>query len=110
MVNSEPITELTLVSFNNQLVGIKTSKMMDRSVTENQIVSIDIRHQIHWLGASATDHLNAQVFDFKGRLIYSSRQLPGSFVLNTSRFSHGAYVLRYQINNETWKHFSFVMN
>ena len=99
-----------LISFNNQSVPIITSKNVTNTSPINSMVFLDTRYQLHWRELSANDHLNAQLYDCRGKLIYSSHQLPGSFVLNTSRFSCGAYILRYQVNNETWKHFSFVRN
>jgi hypothetical protein len=105
-------TKFTLISFNNQPVGTPT-KIIGQNTNllyGDRIVFADDRNQIHFRGLSAADRLNIQVYDCRGKLLFSSRQLPGSFVLNTSRFSRGAYILRYQVNNETWKHFSFVRN
>jgi Secretion system C-terminal sorting domain len=99
-----------LISFNNQSVPIIASKNVNHMSPTNSMVFLDTRHQLHWRGLSATDHLSVQLFDFRGKLIYSSSQLSGSFILNTSHFSNGAYIIKYQINNETWKHFSFVRN
>ena len=106
---------INLVSFNNQMVGKPITAIappnISQSLSENQNVLIaSTRNQIRWRGLSAVDRLNIQVYDCRGKLVLSSRQLQGSFVLNTSRFSRGAYILRYQVNNETWKHFSFVRN
>jgi hypothetical protein len=107
---NEPHTELTLVSFSNQPLAVIPKENIDRLSPGNKINYTGFYNQIHWRGLSTTDHLSVQLFDFTGKLIYSFRQLPGSFILNTSQFSNGAYIIKYQVNNEMWKHFSFVRN
>jgi hypothetical protein len=74
---------------------------MDRSIYA------DTRNQIHWRGLSGSDHLSVRLYNCKGNLIFSSCQLSGTYVVNASRFSSGAYILRYRLNNGMWKQFSF---
>ncbi|MGB7569912.1 MAG: hypothetical protein WBM07_18760 [Chitinivibrionales bacterium] len=108
------IFEIKLVSFNGQLVGNPitaiTSKNMGQALSENQNILVDTHNQIHWRGLSAADRLNIQVYDCHGKLFFSSRQLPGTYVLNASQFSSKAYIFRYKVNNGVWKNFSLVKN
>jgi hypothetical protein len=106
---STNVTELKLISFNDQSIGVIAPKNKNRPPSGNLIYA-DTHKQIHWRGLSATDRLGVQLFDFRGKLLYFSRQLPGISVLKTSQFSSGAYILRFQVNNGAWYHYSFVIN
>jgi hypothetical protein len=101
---------LNLISFNNQSVPIIASKNMIRALPQKSSVFFDTRNQIHWRGLSSLDRLNVQVYDCRGKLAFSSRQLQGNYILNTSQFSSKAYILRYQVNNGIWNNFSLVKN
>jgi hypothetical protein len=101
-------SELNLVSFSIDSSALalapKNSGVgpsMDRSIYA------DTRNQIHWRGLSGSDHLSVRLYNCKGNLIFSSCQLSGTYVLNASQFSSGAYILRYRLNNGMWKQFSF---
>ena len=104
------IFALSLISFNSQSVPSIVSKNIGRKVPGNPLVFLDTRNQIHWRGLSSMDRLNVQVYDCRGKLAFSSRQLSGNYVLNTSQFSNKAYILRYQVNNGKWNNFSLVKN
>jgi hypothetical protein len=103
-----------LISFNDQPVGNPTKVLAQKNIRStlsgNQLIFANTRNQIRWRGLSGTDHLSIRLYNCNGKLIFSSCQLPRTSILNASQFSSGAYILRYQVNNGLWKHFSFVIN
>ena len=107
-------SEIKLKFFNDQpvdsLISAIALKNIAFSSNRIQLIFNDTRSQIHWRGLSGADHLGVQLFDCRGRLLLSSSQLPGTYILNASQFPSGAYILRYRVNNDIWKHFSFARN
>jgi hypothetical protein len=111
---AEKSSYLDLVSFNDQpvdsLVLAIAHKNMASILSGNQLIYTDIRNQIHWRGLSGADHLGVRLYNCSGKLIYSSSQLPATYILNTSQFPSGAYFLKYRVNNGNWRYFSFARN
>jgi hypothetical protein len=112
--HTETSSYLKLVSFNDQPVDSSISTIVSKNPVPsrhaNPLIYADTRSQIHWRGLSGADHLGVQLFDCRGRLLLSSSQLPGTYILNASQFPSGAYLLRYRVNNDIWNHFSFARN
>jgi len=105
---------LKLVSFNDQPVDTPITAIMPKSPSlapsGNPLLYTNTRNQITWRGLSAQDRLCLQLYDYRGKLLFFSRQLPGTYVLNTSRYSSGAFLLRYQVNNGIWRQFPIARN
>ena len=111
--HTETSSELKLVSFNDQPVDSSISTIVYKNPVSsryaNSPIYSDTRSQIHWRGLSGADHLSLQLFDYRGRLLFSSSQLPGTYVY-ASQFPSGAYNLKYRVNNGIWKQFAFMRN
>jgi hypothetical protein len=105
---------LKLVSFNDQPLDSSISIIAHNNPVlswhENPPIYADTRSQIHRRGLSETDHISVELYDCRGKLLFSSGKLPGTFMLNTSQFSSGSYILKYRVNNGIWRYLPFAKN
>jgi hypothetical protein len=59
-------------------------------------------NKITFRGASFTDRISFQLYNYLGKLMCSGTSIPGDFSLNTAQFSSGVYVLWYRVNADKY--------